>query len=79
MRLVLALVLPAILSGCSSTPRVASEPRLLQEHSVECVASNFEDSGCRTEHEFALVTTLSSEGVPSVNDLRDQDAGASQY
>lgn len=66
-------------TGCSSTAApVAERVDLRQKTEVECVASNFEESGCRTEHEIWIVAPFNQGGsdLPSATDFRDINAGS---
>lgn len=66
-------------AGCTSTAAPVTERvDLRQKTEVECVASNFEDSGCRTEHEIWIVAPFgqAKADMPSVDDLRAPDAGS---
>lgn len=78
MRLVLAALGALACAGCASTNSSdAGNVSLRQKTEVECVASNFEPSGCKTGHELWIVAPLSQGdgGLPNASDLRDPKAG----
>lgn len=72
---VLCASLGAILSACAAAPRVASQPTVRNTTSIECVASNYKRSGCKTTHEIVVGTRLARPdgGVPVIEDLRVTD------
>lgn len=81
MKLVLAFGLVTLVSACAAAPRYTAEPDLRQRITVECVASNMTESGCETKHEIAIVTTIRRDttGLPSLDDLRDQQPAPDLY
>lgn len=81
MKIVIAIGIVTVLAACGSAPRYSADSDVRQKLTVECTASNVLRSGCKTEHEIALVTTLTPDNrpMPSVEDLRAQAPAPETY
>lgn len=81
MKLMVALPLAALLAGCASSSQTLSEPAVHQRLTVECRASNYKSSGCKTTHELAVIATLgrTNANAPSLDDLQVEDPDRSEF
>ncbi len=73
------LPLFATLAACATAPSYKADTRLGQKLAVECVASNFEENGCTTKHQVALTTTFTPADGASIEDMRVDGAGESEF
>lgn len=83
MRIAIAVLAALLCAGCTSSAnssRVLEETTVRQKTEVECVAGNVKENGCKTEYRLMIVTPVNfGSGMPSVEDLRASDAGASEF